>query len=142
MSIPNRASSRRKRRKEPLLKACLFGSAGALLTFALCLFVFSAILCGTENPGPLYLPLALFSMYAGALAAGILSVRFSGDGVVSGLLGGSIYAAVVFLLSLLPLPSASVPSSVGHILLLLALPTSVLGSVLGRRKVKKPSLVR
>ena len=142
MSVPNRASSRRKRRKEPLVKACLFGSAGALLTLAVCLLVFSAVLCGTENPGPLCLPLALFSFYAGALAAGILSVRFSGDGVVSGLLGGCMYAAAVFLLSLLPLPSASVPSSVGHILLLLALPASALGSVLGHRKVKKPSFVR
>ena len=133
---------RMKRRNEPLLKSCLLGAAGGLAALSVFLLLFSAALNGAENPGPLYLPLALFSFYVGALGTGILSVRLSGDGLVSGLLGGCVYTAAVFLFSLLPLPSAALPPSAAHILLLLALPASALGAVLGHRKPKKPSFIR
>ena len=59
-------------------------------------------------------------------------------GLVAGGIGGVFYTAAVFLLSLLPLPPSELPPSVGLILLVLLLPASVLGAILGHRKAKRP----
>ena len=133
---------RRPPRRKPLVGSCLFGALAALLVTAALLLVFSAVLCGAENPGPFVLPMALFSLYAGALAAGIVSVRRSGDGLAAGLLGGCIFTAAVWLFSCLPLPSSGLPSSAAHILLPLCLPAAALGSVFRHGKPKKPSFRR
>ena len=124
--------------EKSLPAACLMGAGFGLLSLFSLLLLFSAVAAGVEDPGLFYLPMALCSTYLGALAAGILSVRLSGDGVLSGLFGGCLYAAALFALSLLPLPASGLPSSVDHILLALTIPAAVLGSVMGHRKPKQP----
>ena len=112
-------------------------AAGIAALFVL-LALFTCAAAGAEDPGILYTPFSLCSLYLGALAAGIGAVRSISLPVVSGLLSGAMYASVIALLSLLPLPESGLPSSVYWILLLTAIPAAVLGSVIGQKRAKKP----
>ena len=129
----NRASSKRAAMIPSTLKACWSG----LLVLLLLLFLFTCIASAVENPGPLLTPFALCALYLSALSGGIAGAVFSGRGPIGGLLTGVWTVCAVFLLGALPLPAAAFPASASAIFLLLLIPVSALGGILGTGKTKK-----
>ena len=138
MSAVRKAAFKKHVVQRPFALSCLMGTGVGMLALFCLILLFSAVASGCRDPGPLLTPMAVCSLYLGALFAGGGAVRFTGDGLVAGGIGGVFYTAAVFLLSLLPLPPSELPPSVGLILLVLLLPASVLGAILGHRKAKRP----
>ena len=130
------AGRKKKKSRDPLPIGSLKGCAAGLAALFVLLSLFASAAAGTDNPGILYLPFSLCSLYLGALAAGIGAVRCTSQPVLSGLTAGALYALCVFLMSLLPLPESGLPSSVYWILLFTTVPAAVLGSILGQRRRK------
>ena len=125
------------RKRDSLPSGSLRGCAVGIVTLFVLLALFTCAAAGGENPGILYTPFSLCSLYLGALAAGIGAVRCTSMPVISGLTSGALYGAAVFLLSLLPLPESGLPASVYWILLVTVIPAAVLGSIVGQRRAKK-----
>lgn len=125
------------RKRDSLPSGSLRGCAVGIVTLFVLLALFTCAAAGGENPGIFYTPFSLCSLYLGALAAGIGAVRCTSMPVISGVTSGTLYAAAVFLLSLLPLPGSGLPSSVYWILLVTVIPAAVLGSIVGQRRAKK-----
>ena len=136
------AERRKKKSRDPLPLGSLKGCAAGISALFVLLALFTSAAAGTENPGILYLPFSLCSLYLGALAAGIGAVRCTQQPVLSGLTSGALYALCIFLMSLLPLPESGLPSSVYWILLFTVIPAAVLGSILGQRRAKRPAYRR
>ena len=137
-NAPSRKTPRKRTSRDSLPIGSLKGCAAGIAALFVLLALFTCAAAGAEDPGILYTPFSLCSLYLGALAAGIGAVRSTSLPVVSGLLSGAMYASVIALLSLLPLPESGLPSSVYWILLLTAIPAAVLGSVIGQKRAKKP----
>ena len=138
-SPKNSASAGRRRKvSDPVPTAALKGCGIGLCALFLLLVLFAGIAAGCSDPGILYLPFSLCSLYLGAVTAGFSSARMSGVPFLSGLASGGGYGASVFLLSLFPLPASGLPSSVYWILLLTVIPAALLGSVMGQKKKGKP----
>jgi len=110
----------------------VFLSAGALL-----LLVFTWIALGLEDPDSVTVPLSTTALCLSALAGGIASVRCTGDGLLSGLVSGTVSLVLVRMLSLLPLPSAA-PEPTQVFLHLCMIPAlSVCGAILGKKRKKQ-----
>ena len=126
-----------RKKRDSLPSGSLRGCAVGIAALFVLLVLFTCAAAGGDNPGILYAPFSLCSLYLGALAAGIGAVRCTSMPVISGLTSGALYGAAVFLLSLLPLPGSGLPSSVYWILLVTVIPAAVLGSIVGQRRAKK-----
>ncbi len=105
----------------------------------LLLLVFCTIAYSTDDPDSITLPLSLCALYLSAIIGGIAAVRLSGDGILSGLLAGTITAVLVYLLSLLPLPESHVELPMSLLYTVLVIPASAVGSALGHKRKEKPS---
>ncbi|MBQ3706280.1 MAG: TIGR04086 family membrane protein [Clostridia bacterium] len=126
-----------KKKREGAALSAFKGAGGGLgVTLAL-LLLFCAILTAVEDPGPLVVPLSLASLYLGGIAAGVIGAKRSRNGSAGGFYAGCAFAAGVFLLSLLPLPSSAFPVSAAMIFLGLLLPAGALGGILGTKKQTK-----
>ena len=110
----------------------VFLAAGALL-----LLLFTWIALGLEDPDSVTLPLSATALCLSSLSGGIAAARCTGDGVLSGLVSGTVSLVLVRVLSLLPLPSAATePTQIFlHLCLIPAL--SICGAVLGKKRKKQ-----
>ena len=120
------------------LISCLLSQAVWLASILLLLLLFCAIAYSTADPDSIIRPLSLCALYLSSLIGGISAVRFSGDGIVSGCLSGIITTVIVFCISVLPLHDSGIEMPYSLIFLLLIIPASAAGSILGHRKEKKP----
>lgn len=123
--------------KSGILISAIRAQIVVLITAAILLTVFCAVAYSTDDPDSLIIPLSLCALYLSAISGGIAAVRFSGDGIVSGLLSGAISMAAVFLISLLPLHPSGFDSTMGLILTALTVPASAAGSVIGHKKKER-----
>ncbi len=126
--------------KRSILLSSVQAQAVWLLAAGRLLFVFCAISYSTEDPDILTLPLSLCALYLSAIIGGIAAVRFSGDGLISGLLTGIISAGVLLLVSLLPLPASSVEMPMSFLYNALVIPAAVVGAALGHKRKRKTSV--
>ena len=117
-----------------LFSSCMLAQAVWLISALILLAASALIAASTEDPDAVIRPLALCALFLSAMAGGIAAVRFSGDGAASGALSGLLTAALVFLLSTLPLPEAGFGSVEELLLRLAVIPAAVAGSVLGHRR--------
>ncbi|MBE6541630.1 MAG: TIGR04086 family membrane protein [Ruminococcaceae bacterium] len=112
------------------------------ITWATATIVLMLIFCGiaysTADPDSLTVPLSLCALYLSAVIGGIAAVKISGDGIASGCISGCITTGIVFCLSLLPFPDSTLDIPLSIILILMIIPASIVGSVIGHKKEKKP----
>ena len=120
--------------------SCALSQVVWLLSGVILILIFCTAAYSTADPDAITYPLSLCALYLSAIIGGIAAVRFSGDGIISGLISGVITALIVFMLSCLPLPETNMEFTKALILNLLVIPASVLGSIIGhkRKKVKSP----
>ena len=97
----------------------------------------TAIAWCLENPASVQKPLAYTALCLSSLVGGIAAVRFTEDGLLSGLLSGTLSLGLVRLLSLLPLPETEMEMPAFVCLLFLIPVLSLCGAVVGKRR-KKP----
>lgn len=110
----------------------VFLAAGALL-----LLLFTWIAFGLDDPDGVTLPLSTTALCLSSLAGGIAAVRCTGDGILSGLVSGTVSLLLVRALALLPLPSAA-PEPTRMFLHLCLIPAlSICGAVLGKKRKKQ-----
>lgn len=129
---------------KPTLAVLFFSAVRAqivmFLTGLVLLLLFCAIAYSLADPDTVTVPLSLAALFAGGLAGGIAAVRFSGDGILSGWLSGVMSALLLWLLSFLPIQTASGASHfalVPETILFLCLPlSSLIGAVIGRKRGK------
>ncbi len=107
------------------------------LSAVVLLLVFCAVAYSMEDPGSVLFPLSLCALYLSSVAGGIAAVRLSGDGLMSGLLSGIITIGLIILISLLPFPvfCEDMMTSVGYLVMIL--PASIIGAVLGHKRKEK-----
>jgi len=116
---------------------------GIWILFAVALLLlFCTIAYYMEDPDSVLFPLSLCALYLSSIAGGMAAVRLSGDGLMSGLLSGAMTVILVILFSFLPCPSScsDIISSAGYLLMIL--PASVIGAVLGHKRKEKPKTKR
>lgn len=123
--------------KSGLFVSAIRAQIVVLITAAILLTAFCAVAYSTDDPDSIIIPLSLCALYLSAISGGIAAVRFSGDGIISGLLSGAVSLAVIFLLSLLPLHPSGLDSRVRLILTILIVPASAAGSIIGHKKKEK-----
>ncbi len=127
--------------KDTGLHRWLFGLGKAQLVFCLTglllLLLGTGIAMATKDPGSLQKPLAYTALCLSSLVGGIAAVRFTEDGLLSGLLSGTLSLGLVRLLSLAPLP-ASAMEMIEFVCFLCLIPAlSLCGAVVGKRRKKK-----
>jgi len=120
-----------------LLLGICKAQAAAFLTGGLLLLIFSGIACGLQDPGAVIPPLSLVALCLSALAGGIGAVRFTGDGLLSGLCSGVLTMFLVRCMAMLP-AAETAGMETGHtVLFYCLLPVlSVCGAVIGKRRKK------
>ena len=121
------------------LTSCLLAQLFFMGIALVLLLVSCAIIVSFDDPDKVIKPVTLAILYLSALMGGISAVRLSGDGVASGAVSGIISSVIVLLLSFIPFPASVFDATTSIICVLLMIPSSVLGSVLGRKKSKKPN---
>ena len=122
--------------------SCLLALLVWLITLVILLPLFCLIVSSTADPDAVLVPLSLCALYLSALACGIGAVRLTDDGVLSGAVSGLFLFLLLLLLSSLPLPPTSFDLARGTLYLALVIPVSVVGSVIGRKRAKKPKSLR
>ena len=135
--LKKRSGKEGPKKRDGLLPAAVKGAGIGIAVTAALLFLFCAILSGTEDPGPLTAPLALCALYLGGIAAGVCGAKRSKGGAAGGFLAGCVLACAILVLSLLPLPPSSFPATASMIFLGLLLPAGALGGILGTKKQQK-----
>ncbi len=130
-------SSQKKERN--LLSACLLSQAVWFISALVLLLVMCAVAYSTRDPDAITEPLSMCALYLSAVIGGVAAVKFSGDGIVSGLISGGITALFVVLLSCLPLPESGFDLTHSLIFTALVIPASALGALIGRRRRKNVS---
>ncbi len=107
----------------------LFLAVGLGLTLIFCLIAHRL-----ADPAAVTTPLSLLALALAAIVSGIGAVRWTGDGLVSGLLSGGVTMGLVWAISLLPMPDA--PLEVGdRVLFYCLIPVLALcGAVLGKKR--------
>ena len=121
------------------LTSCLLAQLFFMGIALVLLLVSCAIIVSFDDPDKVIKPVTLAILYLSALMGGITADRLSGDGVASGAVSGIISSVIVLLLSFIPFPASVFDATTSIICVLLMIPSSVLGSVLGRKKSKKPN---
>lgn len=123
-------------------RSILFSSVQAqgvwFLSAAVLLLIFCAVAYSMEDPDSVIFPLSLCALYLSSVIGGIASVRLSGDGLMSGMLSGIMTLVLIVLLSFFPFPVFCEDriGSIGYLVMIL--PASVIGSVLGHKRKEKP----
>lgn len=122
-----------------LISSCLLSQAVWIISALILLLIFCIAAYATADPDSIIMPLSLCALYLSSIIGGIAAVRFSGDGIMSGLISGIITALIVFIFSCLPLRDSGFDLPFSLILNLLVIPASVLGSLVGHKKIKVKS---
>ena len=126
-------------KNRPMWLSCLlsqiFWAAGLILL----LLISCAAANSAEDPGSMTMPLSLAALYLSAFLSGIAAVRFSGDGILSGLLSGVVTALLMLLFSCLPLPSSGVSFPMNLLLTAAVIPCSCAGAFIGRKRNRRKS---
>lgn len=107
------------------------------VTGLLLLLVSTGIAWNLEDPASVQKPLAYTSLCLSSMIGGIAAVRFTEDGLLSGLLSGTLSLALVRILSLMPLPASKIAMTEFVCFLCLIPIFSVCGAVVGKRRKKK-----
>ena len=129
------------RKRENTATGWITGLAKAQLVFlvtgAVLLLSFAWIASVLEDPDSVLLPLSLTALCLSSLAGGIAAVRCTGDGLLSGLLSGTVSMVLVRILSALPLPPTDMETGKMILFLCLIPALSVCGAVLGKKRKKQ-----
>lgn len=124
---------------KPMWLSCLLSQA----VWAACLVILLLISCAaansSENPDSMIRPLSLACLYLSALISGFAAVRFSGDGILSGILSGTVTALLMLLLSCLPLPESGAAFPMNLLLTAAVIPSSCAGALIGRKRNRRKS---
>lgn len=123
-----------------ILASSLRGLAAALICCVSLLFIVSAAVYSTSDPNRFVTPAALSVLYISALLGGFTAARLNrGSALLCGLLTGSLFLAVLLLLSFLMRASLSAEHSVVRALGLrgIAVGISILGAGIGVSNKKK-----
>lgn len=123
-----------KKSEKSLLISCLISQIYWIVSAIVLMLIIGAVAVSLENPAAVLVPLCLATLYLSAIISGIAAVRYSHDGVLSGLLSGVITSALVMLLSFIPFPSSGLDTTTSLICALLVIPAAAIGSILGRKK--------
>ncbi len=129
---------KREKADRSIFVSCLLSQVSWLVSALLLLLLFCAIAYSTADPDSLIRPLSMCALYLSSMIGGISAVKLSGDGIVSGCLSGLITTLIVFCISALPLYDSGIEMPYSLIFLLLIVPASAAGAVIGHRKEKKP----
>ena len=119
---------------KPMWAACLISQAvwaGALLIF---LLISCCAANAAEDPGSMIVPLSLACLYLSALVSGFSAVRLSGDGILSGIVSGTLTALLMLLLACFPLPASSLAFPYTLICTAAVIPCACAGAVIGRKR--------
>ena len=119
---------------KPMWAACLLSQAvwaGALLIF---LLISCCAANAAEDPGSMIAPLSLACLYLSSLVSGFAAVRFSGDGILSGILSGALTAVLMLLLACFPLPASSFAFPYTLIYTAIVIPCACAGAFIGRKR--------
>ena len=126
------------RKRETASAAWVLGIVKAQLIFwitgALFLLLFCRIACSMDDPSAVTRPLSLTALCLSALAGGFSAVRFTGDGLLSGLLSGTVSLLLLRAPALLSLPASGMESGTVLLFTVLVPVLSVCGAVLGRKR--------
>ena len=109
-----------------------------LLTGTVLLTLFCWIAHGLEDPDSVTRPLSLAALCLSALAGGIGAVRFTRDGLLSGLVSGTVSVLLLRILTVLPASPSGMETGQMLFFLCLLPVLSVCGAVLGKRRRKNP----
>ncbi len=124
---------------KPMWISCLLSQIFWTGGLILLLLISCAAANAAEDPGSLTKPLALACLYLSAFISGIAAVRFSGDGILSGLLSGTITALLMLLFSCLPLPESGTAFPMNLLLTAAVIPASCAGAFIGRKRNRRKS---
>ncbi|MBQ8642633.1 MAG: hypothetical protein IJ480_10500 [Clostridia bacterium] len=108
-----------------------------LLTGTALLLLFCRIAYSLEDPESVTEPLSLLALCLASLAGGIGAVRFTGDGILSGLISGVVTMALVRILAALPFASSGLDLTQTILFCCLIPVFSVCGAVLGKKRRKQ-----
>ncbi len=105
-----------------------------LVTGMVLVLLFCAIALRLTDTSSVTVPLSLLALALASIAGGVGAVRMSGDGLLSGFLSGGITMGLVWALSLLPLPGASLETG-DRVLFYCLMPVlSLCGAVVGKKR--------
>ena len=108
------------------------GAAAALMLIA------AAIAYGTPDPGRLTEPLGYAVLALSALCGGIFSVRFTGDGILSGLIFGSAMSLLFWALSIIPVGwESTLSAGISALMHLVPCAAGTLGALIGKKRAPK-----
>ncbi len=121
-----------------LLTASLKVLLITMVAAAVLLLAFTGIAYSAEDPNGMVGALSLAPLFISSLIGGISSARIFGEGAIAGIISGLITAAIVFILSFIPVESGA-NRSVGVTLVLYAaiVLSGLIGGVIGRKRGKK-----
>ena len=122
-----------------IFMSCLLSQAVFAIFSVVFLLIFCAIAFSLDDPDSVSIPLSLCALYLSAVIGGIAAVKFSADGIASGALSGLFSAVIIFVMSLLPLPASGFALPMSLVYILLIIPASLLGSVIGHKRSGRPS---
>lgn len=121
-----------------LVIGILKGSLAGIVSGGVLMLIMAAIACATPDPGKLtswmgYAALALATVVGGAFA-----VRFTGDGVLSGLLCGTAMSLMLWAVSLIPVGwESTLSAGVSALLHLIPCGAGVVGALIGKKRAPK-----
>ncbi len=127
---------------KPIWLSCLLSQIVWAAGLVILLLISCAVANSAEDPGSMIRPLSLACLYLSVLISGFAAVRFSGDGLLSGLLSGTITALLMFLFSCLPLPESGFVFPYNLLLTGAVIPAGCAGALIGRKKQKRKSPAR
>ena len=132
----------RNNKERSMLVSCLLSQIVWIISALILLLILCAISLGLDDPDRIAKPMCLAILYISTFIGGISAVKYSGDGIVSGALSGTITSIIVMLLSFLPFPESGFDTMTSVLCALLLIPTSVFGAILGHKKQTKKSAVK
>ena len=126
-------------KNKPIWLSCLLSQAVWAAGLLILLLLSCAAANASEDPGSMIRPLSLACLYFSALISGFAAVRFSGDGILSGMLSGSVTALLMLLLACLPLPGSGFLFPYTLLLTACVIPAGCAGALIGRKQHKHKS---
>jgi len=120
-----------------MITSALKAQIAVLLSGIVLLLLFCTIASSVEDPDSILSPLSLCALFLSAFFGGLASVRISGDGILSGILSGSITALLILLLSLLPLPGCEKTITEKMLSYLCIIASSTAGAMIGKKRTTK-----
>ena len=124
---------------KPMWLSCLLSQAVWAAGLVILLLISCAAANSSENPDSMIRPLSLACLYLSALISGFAAVRFSGDGILSGMLSGTVTALLMLLLSCLPLPESGAAFPMNLLLTAAVIPSSGAGALIGHKRKRRKS---